>query len=367
MTSSRAYNAFRKMRSGTIGGQSRVATPVNSLRVLASAAPHPAVEPEPDSPVVWVAVGLNSTSGGGRLATSGDGIAWTFSTTFLNFARCVAWNGEMWVIGGSDPTQCILTSLDRVTWTARSSPFDNGDVWGVAWGDDQWVAVGGSPGGEAICTSSDGINWTAQTSPFDGVYPLQPDGRGRCVAYHAGLWVAGGVSGSNDPGYVPIITSSDGINWTERSSPFDDLSVDGIAYGDNQWVAGGLGNPEVVMTSPNGVNWTVRSSPGDGQRVASVAYHDGLWVAGLFSGSVVIMTSSDGITWTTRSSSLDSGSGGQARGIAWGGSLWTVVGQADNSNNSVAIVTSPDGITWTERSSDPHVSLLGVVSSEYTP
>ncbi len=49
-----------------------------------------------------------------------------------------------------------------------------------------------------------------------------------------------------------LLTSSDGANWTVRSSGTE-LEINVIAYGNNTFVA--LGNGRTALTSPDCVNW----------------------------------------------------------------------------------------------------------------
>jgi hypothetical protein len=62
----------------------------------------------------------------------------------------------------------------------------------------------------------------------------------RAVTYGNGLFVAVGDSGV-------VITSSDGITWTSRTSGVNNILY-GITYGNGLFVA--VGNSGVVITSP---------------------------------------------------------------------------------------------------------------------
>jgi len=74
----------------------------------------------------------------------------------------------------------------------------------VAFGAGQFVAVGE---GGAIVTSPDGVNWTQLW----------------CVTYASGTFIAAG-GGLFEPGL--ILSATDGLNWTRR--------LDGL----NDWTAG---------------------------------------------------------------------------------------------------------------------------------
>jgi hypothetical protein len=112
-----------------------------------------------------------------------------------------------------------------------------------------------------------------------------------------------------------IITSPDGLTWTERANPsFQNL---------NGIISAELGSPSVT-------------------RLVAIGNSDGFGAGG---GDAIILTSDDhGVTWTERASTRNT----SLIGIAWSGSLFVAVGGLFGSTNSYC-VTSPDGITWTER------------------
>ena len=115
------------------------------------------------------------------------------------------------------------------TWTLCSQGF--GVFYGVAYGNGLFVAVGGLGFG-TILTSPDGVSWTERTS---GTYnPLSS------VTYGNGTFVAVGEGGT-------ILTSPDGVSWTERASPTKDF-LNGVAYGNGTFVA--VGKDGAILTFP---------------------------------------------------------------------------------------------------------------------
>ena len=95
-----------------------------------------------------------------------------------------------------------------------------------------------------------------------------------------------------------------------------------------------VGNSGTILTSSDGILWTKRTS-GKWEYLSGVTYGNGTFVA----GGGTILTSSDGTTWTS------SGEGGDIRGVTYGNSTFVTV------KHSGAIHTSSDGTTWTSRSS----------------
>jgi hypothetical protein len=127
--------------------------------------------------------------------------AWAIvSTGFTNNTRYVeeGSSGNFLALGGSTTVGQIATSTNLTSWTVRTwitgTPLPN---WAV-WNGTTWVVVAN---GGKIATSTDGITWTEQTSP-----------------------------------------TANNLTWVDWNSV------------DNQFVA--IGNAMTVLTSPNGVTWT---------------------------------------------------------------------------------------------------------------
>ena len=104
-----------------------------------------------------------------------------------------------------------------------------------------------------------------------------------------GLFVSVGWKGT-------ILTSSDGISWTYRTSGTSNY-LDGVTYGNGLFVT--VGWKGTILTSPDGTTWTKRSS-GISDRLMGVTYGNGLFVTVGWEGT--ILTSSDGISWDNRTS-----------------------------------------------------------------
>ena len=128
----------------------------------------------------------------------------------------------------------ILTSLDKIHWTARDSGSLS-SLQSVAYGKDRFVAVGNEG---IILSSPDGLRWNIEKSTTDE--------RLRGVAYGNGSFVAVGYLGT-------VLTSSNGRAWRQRNSGTE-VRLQAIAYGDDIFVA--VGWDGVILTSPNGVRWT---------------------------------------------------------------------------------------------------------------
>jgi hypothetical protein len=139
------------------------------------------------------------------------------------------------------------------------------------------------------------------------------------VVYANGLFVASRL-------FDPVMTSPDGVTWTERPSGAARWAR-GAAYGAGRFVIVAAGTN---LTSIDGINWTATAS-GTPAELWEVAYGNNIFVA---VGDNGILSSPDGLAWTLRST---------VRGakVEFGNGTFYVIGSFDT--NAI----STDGINWT--------------------
>jgi hypothetical protein len=265
------------------------------------------------------------------IVTSPDGVNWTKQSSGTGGTygwTAVTYANNLFVATGNTPgvLSSIHTSPDGVTWTYRAGFRP---LYGVAYGSDTFVAVGDGAGSTYAVTSSDGIAWTRGANAT-----------GLAVTYGNGKFVAVGLGGS-------ILTSPDGVAWTDRKVAMTLYGSDGLAiiYAGGTFVLGGSN----IFTSPDGVTWTQRAS-GSG---SGIAYGNGTFVA---VGSNTF-TSPDGVTWTPR----QSGTGIRLSDITYGNGQFVAVGYDKNDDYSATILTSPDGVAWTKKAPGTADSLWGII------
>jgi len=209
----------------------------------------------------------------------------------------------------------------------------------IAWSGSVYVAVGVAAGDAYIVTSPDGVTWTERANPKN--FNLNK------VTWGNGIFVA---VGNPDGADAYLITSPDGVTWTERSNA-KNIRLNDVVWSGSLFCAVGHadGSDAYVLTSPDGIIWTERSNPKN-LNLLAVEWGAGLFVAGgAIDGDGYLITSPDGINWTERVTPVNS----QIEGIAWNGNLFVAVGGS-------FIHSSPDGINWTRRSSIS-VSNLGAI------
>ena len=252
----------------------------------------------------FVAVG-NTLSA--ALIYSSDGLNWYVSQTPGGPGSnwfCVAYNGTVWVAGGTSSVARIYYSYDGINWTYG---YSGNTIYSIAWGKDKFVAGGAGN----MFYSYDGINWvTISSNIFSGV------GACRGIAFNGTRWVAVGTNFTATS--APTITgaySADGITWTATATNI---------FGTTIAVSSGYG------VAWNGIRW-VAVGTNAATPTTTVAY------------------SSDGITWTliTGANTFNGSAGGIGRAVAWNGTRFVAVGTNATTAPSVTGITSSDGITWT--------------------
>jgi hypothetical protein len=235
------------------------------------------------------------------ILTSTDGVSWT-ERKGENF-QCLngfAYGNGVFVAVSSvccGPVRVmttLLSSSDGVTWTPRTV----GSAYllrSIAYGNGIFIAAGFSDGAEpsnsnSLMLSTNGVNWSNQ--------PLGPNQGAYGVAFGNGRFVVFAQPSIYEPTSRPdlIYTSSDGKIWTKANSTGAPHIIQTIVYGNGLFVAFGSGGS--ILTSENGLDWTERSS-GTPHQLWSMAYGNGQFVAtAKFAG--VVLTSPDGLIWAAQ-------------------------------------------------------------------
>ena len=167
-----------------------------------------------------------------------------------------------------------------------------------------------------VVYSTDGITWTQTTSPVSAVSVTHGDGK--FVAVDTGSTAA---------------YSTDGISWTQTTLPVS-AGWRSVTYGDGKFVAVSTSSKAVYST--DGISWTQTTMPGDDWWY-SVTYGDGKFVAPANNSSRAAY-STDGITWTQTAMPTSA--------------RWYSVTRGDGKfvavSTSSKVVYSTDGISWTQ-------------------
>jgi hypothetical protein len=187
----------------------------------------------------------------GALISSANGTSWTSrSSGITSNINAVEYGGSVFLIGANSGS--AATSIDGASWTTRTSGFAATNISSIAYGAGLFVAVGGS----IIRTTPDGITWTARSAPGTMTGNISR------IKFANNLFVA--VTSTTGE----IITSSDGITWSEVSGGGIVL-LDGIAYvGSSRWIVSGDGGT-LAYSFDNAATWSAIESVNNAQITAA--------------------------------------------------------------------------------------------------
>lgn len=213
----------------------------------------------------------------------------------------------------------LIPNMDLWNYTLQPGDWYP-NTGGIVWGAGRFVVP------QAFNTlkySSDGINWTQQTGLPGSSQPL-------FTIFANNLFVSTGTGGN-------IITSSDGITWTLRTSGTTNL-LRHIIWTGSQFYA--VGSSGTIVRSSDGITWT-SVGPGGTINLNQIAYSGSLFVAVGTSGTIYSSATGDSGSWT--SSTIAQFGTTAITGISWFNSKFVVTGTSGVTVNS----TGSSVATWT--------------------
>ncbi len=290
----------------------------------------------------------NRLSGTFEVLPDDSGTKWTrLDVSPPNILLGIARNSVQYVavgMGGS-----VMTSPDLNNWLVRNSGVMH-NLSSIASSGSRFVAVGDSAIGEPIVISStDGVTWSvhylggscgANTCASPSMLSKVIWTGTQFIAVGQEIIYPGGTT------YALILTSPDGLNWTQRAvqaivlGSGSDSGMTSVAWSGNLLVAVGIsgdGHP-AAWSSTEAEVWTLRAVPGyAGQNLLDVAWGNGRFVAVGWGGVPAVFTSTDGINW---------------QGNSGDSSLPAMNAVTTGVNNYLAVSNvfrevSADGLTWT--------------------
>jgi hypothetical protein len=230
----------------------------------------------------------------------------------------------------------VLSSLDGISWTSHTSEFFPGNIDGLAFGDNTFLAMTSTGNFTALPVTwtnrffgaaSDNVDdWTARGIIGTVDLPLAD------LAFGGGVFVAVGDNAA-------FHSLDNGATWSPGTiSGMQGLSR--VAYGNGRFVTfGGAGDNVAVST--DGIQWETGGmglSPTESPDL--LGFGNGIFLATTSAGNVY--TSSDGIAWQPRTRFADlPGLDISTYSVAPGGGGFMVV------TSSGLFFTFDSGGTWT--------------------
>ncbi|MBL9127059.1 MAG: hypothetical protein JNL97_05405, partial [Verrucomicrobiales bacterium] len=280
---------------------------------------------------------VHTSNSGPLIATSTDGLRWTtldlVSLPTVDL-RGVAHGNGTWVAVGNNGL--ILTSPDGIEWSVSDSGTPR-DLADIAFGGGRFVAVGHRANVSIALVSSDGLEWTTTLSRTNGS-PTSPGNLDLDrVAAGTGGFVAIGAGSS-------ALFSVDGETWTEH--PLGQVILrGGVAFGDGRWAAGGFALSEsrafttALSTSTDGMQWTNRTAGVSSATQNGIAFGDGVYVA--VGSDARIARSTNGVDWSLVPHGL---LGYDLRRVFHVGGRFLALG---SQGNTPSLLVSEQGREWT--------------------
>jgi uncharacterized delta-60 repeat protein len=226
----------------------------------------------------------------------------------------VAYGDNLWLAGAVNGD--IIYSSNGYSWTTVSSILGGTTINQITYGNGLYVAVGESG---KISTSANAITWSARTSGTSASLAA-------CVYALGKYWIVGNSV---------VLSSTDGVTWSTVSLGISPPSTtfNNIKFLNNTLII--VGASGTIVTSTDGINFTSRTS-GTSASLQSVAYGNNIYV--VVGGTGVIRTSTNLVTWTSRNAGSLATEG--LKDIVFASYRFVIVATLGNTGYS------DDGITW---------------------
>jgi hypothetical protein len=259
----------------------------------------------------------------------------------------------------------------RVTTSTTATAIRTGWWYGISYSvlRDIIVMVGGGPNVGASARSLDGgFNFTSSNS----LPNLAANRVYTSVCYSIDLDLFCTVSRSTVSNFCAV--SADGDTWTSAPSGF--VGLEYVCWSSKYMIFCAVGNNGLIITSPDGLNWTQQTSP-NSNKINYVSWSDDMEMficccsPGVTNNQ--IHYSYDGITWFN-TTTPENATYHSAKYISQLGVFVAV-----SSDGNFPLISSNDGINWVARNSlspglvlrtidfNPRTNRLILLSNRYLP
>ena len=215
-------------------------------------------------------------------------------------------------------------------WTSKTT--NNNQWYGVAYGNNTFVAVSSTGTDNRVMTSTDyGETWNVKTLTNDN-----RNNNWRKVAFGNGRFVAISNNGTDRV----MVSTDNGETWSAKNTPSSNWIS--ITYGDDKFVAiADYGTNRVMVSTDYGETWNGYNAVED-LLWSSITYGQGKFVAIGRDGTNRFMISSDGMNWSVATNPPPTITGW--RSVTYGQGKFVAIA---NSGTNINSSTSTDGDNWT--------------------
>ncbi|OGQ79422.1 MAG: hypothetical protein A2289_05460 [Deltaproteobacteria bacterium RIFOXYA12_FULL_58_15] len=245
---------------------------------------------------LWVSMFVNTESrlsGPGYMASSTNGLDWTFDTSrdvgyWYGGYRLRGRAAGLWV-AQRQTADDLLISTNGTTWTETTTgTVDTSSIYltpsGSSWLTWTWLD-------DEIYVTTDFSTFTPVTAPF-------ADGVAKQIAYNqvSGRWIASDIDG-------PMKHSDDLNTWTATGSPFTEYGTTWLVPSEtnNSWI--GHQWSDIAHSADGSAFGFVNTGLGAEEGIAFVREIGGVWFASGFEKS--LHRSADGTHWSTLTNPYD--------------------------------------------------------------
>ena len=266
--------------------------------------------------------------------------SWHFRTPGAS-VRGIAFGDGLFVARGYDTNS--LTSTDGVHWTRHSLGGSILTAFSAAYGNGRFVFTGHNGFG----VTTNGIHWSY----------AQPGGFfwGWEVVFADGRFVAVGIARESPIYDSAILTSTDGLNWTQKAY-YTNSILRGLAYGGGVFAAVGQ-----VYSSPSSAPMSFTATSTDTEHWSThitlatatplyITFGKGIFcgsVGGIFTGTLQTTGAVPAIEWTRVVEPTRWGQVVPFDTAFFAGTF--LVAGGENNSGSGFLATSTDGTNWTRR------------------
>lgn len=191
-------------------------------------------------------------------------------------------------------------SSDAASWSYCGNPSTGDDhspdlLRAVGYGAGVFIAVGGDQNG-MVMRSLDGEHWEEDVHPTSAcpgeTYPSSCKNWLGAVAYHDGVWLAGGGNGAT------MRSRDDGRSWRGLHQGFPEKHIRALGAGAGRFIAGTDGGG-LYVTSDDGDSWSPKSvwSGAPSNAVLRIAYGNQVFVAYSETGDACFVSHDLGDSW----------------------------------------------------------------------